>query len=112
MHPQIESRLKEFIAANLLYSDTGYPLADDASFLSEGVVDSLGVMELVGFVHKEFGIEVPISDITPQNFDSVGRLGAYVRRRLGAAEAPTLSQEPGLQPLPCLPTESLPPLAN
>jgi len=48
--PQLEQQIRSFVAANLLYSADGFAFADDASFLQEGIVDSLGVMHLVEFV--------------------------------------------------------------
>ena len=54
--PSIEDQLKDFLAKNLLFSGDGFPYSDDASFLGEGIIDSLGVMQLVEFVGKQFGI--------------------------------------------------------
>jgi acyl carrier protein len=77
----IEAQIKDYIARNLLFSDNGYPYSDDVSFLDEGIVDSVGVMELVAFVEDDFHITVQDFDITPENFDSVGKIAAYVRRK-------------------------------
>jgi acyl carrier protein len=49
--------------------------------LDEGIVDSIGVMELVTFVEENFGVEVDDLDVTPENFDSVSRVAAYIRRK-------------------------------
>ncbi len=75
-----EERLKQYIAQNLIYSADGYHHADDASFMSEGIIDSLSVMHLVEYVEKDFGITVPLADVTPDNFDSVTRIAAYIRK--------------------------------
>jgi acyl carrier protein len=77
----IESQVKDYIAQNLLFSDNGYPYSDDVSFLDEGIVDSVGVMELVAFVEDNFHVSVEDLDITPENFDSVSKIAAYVRRK-------------------------------
>jgi acyl carrier protein len=77
----IEAQIKEYIARNLLFSDNGYPYSDDVSFLDEGIVDSVGVMELVAFVGDSFHISVEDLDITPENFDSVSKIATYVRRK-------------------------------
>src|SRR5208337_2874139 len=79
---QIEMKIRDFITRNLLFSETEYPLPDEASFLQRGVIDSLGVVELVTFAGEEFGIQVDPIEITPENFDSVSRLAAYIRRKL------------------------------
>ena len=68
--PSIEDQLKDFLAKNLLFSGDGFPYSDDASFLGEGIIDSLGVMQLVEFVGKQFGIAVAQAEVTPEHFDS------------------------------------------
>ena len=84
---QIEKDIREFIATNLLYSPEGFAYADDASFLQEGIIDSLGVVELVAFVQKQFGITVDQSEVTPDHFDSVAKLAAFVRNKLAETKA-------------------------
>jgi len=81
---QVEQPIRDFIAKNLLYTDSfGY--ADDASLLREGIIDSLGVVELVEFVQKQFGVTVDQQEVTPDNFDSVVKLAAYVRKKAAGA---------------------------
>ena len=79
---QIEPQIRQYLAENFLFSNNGYELADEASFLEEGIVDSTGVLELVMFVEETFGITVQDEELVPQNFDSVSQLAAYVRRKL------------------------------
>jgi acyl carrier protein len=92
MNNNIESELKQFLLSNIIYTDGEFPISDDASLLGAGIIDSLGVHEMIEFVGRQYGIEVPIADITPDNFDSVARVGTYVRRKL--AEAPAASRQP------------------
>jgi len=77
----IEQAIRTYIAKNLLFSSNGYPYADDVSFLEEGIVDSMGIMELVMFVGETFGITVEDEELVPDNFDSVSRVAAYIRRK-------------------------------
>jgi len=77
----IETQIKDYIARNLLFSDNGFPYSDEVSFLEEGIVDSIGVMELVAFVEENFSVKVDDLDVTPENFDSVNRMAAYIRRK-------------------------------
>jgi len=74
----VSSSIRDFVAKTFLYSDQGFPYPDDASFLEEGVIDSLGIMEMVSFVEKQFGISVADAEILPGNFDSVEQLSRYV----------------------------------
>ncbi|MCA9923454.1 MAG: acyl carrier protein [Anaerolineales bacterium] len=78
---QIEEKIKQYLAENILFSDDGYAYAEDASFLEEGILDSVGMLELALFVGETFGLEVDRQDLKPENFDSVANLAAYVRRQ-------------------------------
>jgi acyl carrier protein len=79
----IETQIKDYIAKNLLFSDNGYGYTDEDSFLEEGIVDSVGVMELVAFVEEHFDVSVEDHEIIPDNFDSIAKLSAYIRRKIG-----------------------------
>jgi acyl carrier protein len=78
----IEEMIRIYIAQNILFSGNGYPYSDDASFLNEGIIDSMNVLELVMFVEQTFSVTVQDQDIVPDNFDSVSKLAAFVRRKL------------------------------
>jgi acyl carrier protein len=75
-----EEIVRTHIVQNILFSKK-YPHPDDASFLEEGIIDSMNVMELIMFVEEKFGLEVADEEIVPDNFDSVSKIAAYVRRK-------------------------------
>jgi acyl carrier protein len=77
----VTSAIRKYIAQNILFSGNGYPYPDDASFLDEGIVNSMNVLELVTFVEGQFGIKVNDIDIVPANFDSVSSLATYVSHK-------------------------------
>ncbi len=79
---QIEEQIREYVGRSFLYGDSSFSYADDASFLQEGIIDSLGVMELVEFVQQTFAVKVNQQDVTAAHFDSVSKLAAFVRRKL------------------------------
>jgi acyl carrier protein len=77
----IEETLRTYIAQNLLYSSNGFPYSDQASFLENGIVDSMNVMEIVMFVEGKYDLKIQDSEILPDNFDSVSRLADFIRRK-------------------------------
>ena len=81
----IKTQIRDHIATNILYSDNGFEYGDDASFLEEGIVDSVGIMELVLFIEENFGLTVDDEDLTPDNFDSVDKLAEYIKKRQAVA---------------------------
>jgi acyl carrier protein len=58
-------------------------LADDAPLLESGIVDSLGILELVTFVTETFGVTVSDEDLQPENFRSIHALATFIERRCG-----------------------------
>lgn len=79
---EIHAQLRDYIARNLLFTDNGYGYDDDASFLEEGIVDSVGIMELVMFVEEKYGLSIEDKDLTPDNFDSINKLTHFIKQRL------------------------------
>jgi acyl carrier protein len=47
----------------------------------EGIIDSLGVEELVEFLQKHFQLKIEQQEVRLHNFDSVARRAGYVRRK-------------------------------
>jgi acyl carrier protein len=75
-------RVREFVQQNFFVSG---PLRDDDSLLDQGIIDSTGVLEVVGFLESEYGIRVNDEEILPDNFDSIAAIAAYVDRKRAAA---------------------------
>ena len=81
---EIEPKIRAYIAENLLFSDNGFPYSDDTSFLQEGIVDSIGVMEVVTFIEGTFNITVDDHELIPDNLDSVAQLANFIRTKLAS----------------------------
>ena len=75
-------RIREFILSRFPLARQ-QPPADDDSFLDLGLVDSLGILELVEFISESFGLMVTDEDLNPDDFGSIASLAALVRRKLG-----------------------------
>ncbi len=76
----IRKHVHEFVAKNFYYGDPD-SFDDSTSLVHEGIIDSTGVLELVTFVEKEYGITVPDDEMVPANFDSIEALAAFVERK-------------------------------
>ena len=79
MEPQ--TRIRKYLDENLLYVDDAFQYDNDTSFIGEGLIDSMGVMELVAYVQSEFRITVQQQEITPENFDSVNKLAGFIGQK-------------------------------
>ena len=80
----VRDKVRGYIIENFLFGDAE-PLADDGmSLLDGGIIDSVGVMELVAFLEQEFGVRVADDELVPENLDSVANLTAFVERKQAA----------------------------
>jgi acyl carrier protein len=75
--------VREFIAKG---SDRLAGIADGESLLEAGILDSLGVLELVGFLEERYGIRVGDDEMMPENFGSIDAIVEFVRQRRAALE--------------------------
>ena len=75
-----KQRVREFVTGNFFVQDAA-GLTDSASLLDLGVVDSTGVLEIMGFLESTFGVTVEDDEIVPDNLDSIERIAAFVERK-------------------------------
>jgi acyl carrier protein len=78
MAPQpITARIKAYLIEHFP-SARDHALGDDDHLLANGILDSLGVLDLVGYLEQEFGITVSGDDLLPEHFETLRRLSAFV----------------------------------
>ena len=77
--------IRRYILENYLFTDDASALADDASFLESGIIDSTGMMEVIFFLEENFSIRVEDEEMIPENLDSVNNLLRYIERKQGQA---------------------------
>lgn len=83
--PTIEGEIRGFLQENFPLADDPSSVPVDGSLIDLGIVDSTGVLELVGFIESRFGFDIPTNELTPENLDTVQNIVRYVRARLQAA---------------------------
>jgi acyl carrier protein len=77
----METVINDYISREFVRNPALLPLTDDASLLDSGILDSLGLLRLVVFLEKRFGITMGEADLLPENFASVNAICAYIRTR-------------------------------
>jgi acyl carrier protein len=73
-----EDRLRTFIADELHFSGAPRQLTDDRPLLGDGIVDSLGIFELVTFIEQQLGVDVDDVELVPENFATIGAIALFV----------------------------------
>lgn len=77
-----EQMLLEYIKKDLLKGRVDNLSADD-DLLDSGILNSLGILQLVSFIDERMDITVPDEDVVYENFNSVSALAAYLGTQAG-----------------------------
>ncbi len=77
----VAAKVRSFVVENFLFGDDSR-LQDNTTFLENGIIDSTGVLELVGHLESAFGIHVEDDEIVPDNLNSVNNICCYLERKL------------------------------
>ena len=78
--PSIEKDLRGFLVENFLFG-RDHPLSNDDSFIENGLIDSTGVLELIGFLEETYKITVQEEEMVPENLDSIRSLLDFIGRK-------------------------------
>jgi acyl carrier protein len=82
--PAISDTIRNFVT-------TTFPLArkrgvgDSDLLLETGIIDSLGILDLVQFLETEFGLHVEDDELLPENFQSIRAVAEFVERKRASA---------------------------
>jgi acyl carrier protein len=78
---EIREIFKSFITDSFI-KEENIELDDDLSFMEQGIIDSVGVLELVAFIETTFHFRVEDEELVPENLDSINKLLSYVQSKL------------------------------
>ena len=81
------SRIRQFVFQKFPLAKRR-KVADDDNLLESGIIDSLGVLELVTFMQQEFSVTVEDEDLTPENFQTIECMASFVARSLASQSGP------------------------
>ena len=78
----IADKLRSFVSKRFPLAARG-SLNDDDPLLQSGIIDSLGLLQVVEFIETEFDMLVSDEDMVSEIFGSIGALARYVEQRVG-----------------------------
>ncbi len=78
----IVGAVKEFLTEQK-YIKSAEVIDESESLLERGIIDSVGVLNLISFLEETYGINIDEDDLMPENFDSLSAISSYVNRKNG-----------------------------
>jgi len=76
-----EDRIREFVVRHFPAARKN-GLKSSEKWLETGMIDSLGILDLVHFLEEEFSVVVDDDELQPENFESLEAVVAFVQRKL------------------------------
>lgn len=71
--------LEKFVSEELLNNTASVTQNDN--LLTDGLVDSLGMMRFIRFIEDTYDLEIPPEDVIIENFRTIGVIIDYLLRR-------------------------------
>ena len=75
---ELTAELETFIVDEVALGRGLRTIGRDEDLLAGGIIDSLGVTQLVTFLEDRFGIRVTDDELTPANFRTLASIEAFV----------------------------------
>ena len=76
-----QKTVTDYITGELLDAASSVVIAPDDNLLMNGIIDSLGIMQLVTFIESEFAVSVPPQDVTIEHFMTVDHITRYIAKQ-------------------------------
>ena len=78
----IAQQIRSLIVESFLFGEPKNGMEDTDSLLEKGIIDSLGVLDLVNLIEERYGIKVEDEELIPENLDSIASLSNFVLRKI------------------------------
>lgn len=76
---QIKNSILDYLKDNS-FMERETVLGDSDSLTQNGIIDSIGLLELIDYICERYSIEIPEDMLTPENFDSLEGITNLITR--------------------------------
>jgi acyl carrier protein len=78
---QIRDSVLQFLQSNFMF-DQKKQVPDNQSLLESGIVDSTGILELIGFLEDTYQVKFHDEELIAENFDTLAKLTSFLLAKL------------------------------
>jgi acyl carrier protein len=75
-----KEKIRQFLLEKLAKAKKIKQIDDQDNLIETGIIDSLGIMQLVAYLEGMFTVKVKDEDIVPENFESIDIITSYIER--------------------------------
>lgn len=73
--------VKNYILTELVKDKKQGNISDKDSLIESGIVDSLGIMKLIGFLEDKMSVQITDDELVPENFGSIEAIATLVDKK-------------------------------
>ncbi|MFQ5672486.1 MAG: phosphopantetheine-binding protein [Nitrospinales bacterium] len=71
-------KIRNFISLTLM---DGQNVGENDLLIEDGLLDSIGIVQLVAFLEEEFDIEIDEEDFNEDNLGTVGKIAQFLEKK-------------------------------
>lgn len=79
---EIKNTLRHYIVTEIMHEKNLSILGDDTPLIEEGIIDSMGLIELVRFMEQQFSIAVAEEEMDLDNFRTLNSLTVFIQMKI------------------------------
>jgi acyl carrier protein len=79
----VEDHIEAFVRNQFSVNPADPGFDREVDLFEHGYVDSVGVVELLGFLQEKFNVEIPDDDLLSEDFSSIAGIARIVLRNVG-----------------------------
>ena len=76
----IVDSIRDFITREIMHGSVQESLDPELRLLEEGVLDSLGLQQLITYLEHKYSITVDDDDLLPENFETLNGIAALISK--------------------------------
>lgn len=76
--------IRNFIATEICGGNCE-PIADSDLLIDQGIIDSMGIIVLLGFLEEKFAVTIEGDELLPENFATLAAISTLVDQKNGIA---------------------------
>jgi acyl carrier protein len=78
---EMRQTIREYILKEFLLGENPEDLTDSLSLVTGGILDSLAILDLVGFLEQQYRIRIEAHEVNVDNFDTIAAMANFVHSK-------------------------------
>ncbi len=78
----VKESIKNYVLSELVSDKQHSNLSDTDQLIETGIIDSLGIMKLIGFLEDNLSVQIDDMELIPENFATIEAIATLVEKKI------------------------------